>query len=81
MFFKEVSYTQQSCIYLIKNTEKLCWGITVKTHGPGMMNKDQESEMLLIKEKFTEENSLQFHQQKSASALAMEFVGRSAYMF
>ncbi len=46
-----------------------------------MMNKDQESEMRLIKEKITEENSLQFHQQKSASTLAMEFVGRSAYMF
>ncbi len=47
----------------------------------GMMNKDQESEMRLIKEIFTEEYSLQFHQQKSASTLAMEFVGRSAYMF
>ncbi len=58
-----------------------CWGITVKTHGPGMMNKDQESEMRLIKEKFTEENSLQFHQQKSASTLEMVFVGRSVYMF
>ncbi len=56
-----------------------CWGITIKTHGPGMMNSDQESEMRLIKEKFTEENSLQFHQQKSVSTLPMEFVGRSAY--
>ncbi len=46
-----------------------------------MMNKDQESEMRLIKEIFTEEYSLQFHQQKSASTLTMEFVGRSAYMF
>ncbi len=35
-----------------------------------MMNKDQESEMRFIKEKFTEENSLQFHQQKSALTLA-----------
>ncbi len=35
-----------------------------------MMNKDQESEMQLIKETFTEENSFHFHQQKSASALA-----------
>ncbi len=35
-----------------------------------MMNKDQESKMRLIKEKFTEENSLQFDQQKSASTLA-----------
>ncbi len=46
-----------------------------------MMNKDQESEIQSIKEKITEENSLPFHQQKSASTLAMEFVGRSAYMF
>ncbi len=46
-----------------------------------MMNKDQESEMQSIEEKFTEENCLQFRQQKSASTLAMEFVGRSAYMF
>ncbi len=49
---------------------------TVKTQGPGMMNKDQESEMQSI-----EENSLQFHQQNSALTLSMEFVGRSAYMF
>ncbi len=53
---------------------------TVKTQGPGMMNKDQESEMQSTEEKFTEENSLQFHQQKSASPLSMEFVCRSAYM-
>ncbi len=48
-----------------------------------MMNKDQESEMRLIKEKNTEENSLQFNQlqQRSASTLAVEFIGRSAYMF
>ncbi len=46
-----------------------------------MLNEDQESEMRSIKEKFTEENSLQFLQQKSASTLSMEFVGRSAYMF
>ncbi len=39
-------------------------------HGPGMMNRDQESEMRLIKEKCIEENSLEFHQQKSASTLA-----------
>ncbi len=43
------------------------------------MNKDQESEMRLIKEKFTEEHSLPFRQQKTASTLTMEFVGRSAY--
>ncbi len=36
--------------------------------------------MQSIEEKFTEENSLQFHQQKSASTLSMEFVGRSVYM-
>lgn len=42
-----------------------------------MMNEDQESEMHSIKEKFTEEHGLQFHQQKSV--LSMEFVGRSAY--
>lgn len=42
-------------------------------------NEDQESEMRSIKEKFTEEHGLQFHQQKSASVLSMEFVGRSAY--
>ncbi len=46
-----------------------------------MMNKDKVAEMRLIKEKITEENILQFHQQKLASTLTMEFVGRSAYMF
>ncbi len=46
-----------------------------------MMNKDQESEIQSTEEKFTEEHSLQFHQQKSASTLTMEFVGLSAYMF
>ncbi len=46
-----------------------------------MMNKDQESRDVIQLKKFTEEHSLQFHQQKTASTLAMEFVGRSAYMF
>ncbi len=34
-----------------------------------MRNEDKESEMQSIEEKFTEENSLQFHQQMSASIL------------
>ncbi len=53
--------------------------------------KTQESEMQSNEEKFTEEFFLQFqvifynfflqfHQQKSASTLSMEFVGRSAYI-
>ncbi len=33
-----------------------CRGITVKTHWPGVLNEDQESEMQSIR-KFTEENS------------------------
>ncbi len=44
----------------------------------GVLNEDKESEMQSIG-KFTEENSLQFHQQKTASILVMEFVSRSAY--
>ncbi len=55
-----------------------CRGITVKTHGPGVLNEDQESEMQSIR-KCTEENSLQVHHQKTVSILAMEFVGHSAY--
>lgn len=35
--------------------------------------------MQSTEEKYTEENTLQFHQQKPASVVAMEFVGRSAY--
>ncbi len=34
-----------------------------------MRNEDKESEMQSIEEKFTEENSLQFHQKMSASIL------------
>ncbi len=28
-----------------KDQSYCCWGNSVKTQGPGMMNKDQESEM------------------------------------
>ncbi len=54
------------------------YNYSINAQGPDMMNKDQESEMRSIKETFTEENSLQLHQQKSASTLSMEFVGHSA---
>lgn len=65
-------------MYVCMYVQYVCVGeFTVKTQGPDMMNEDQESEMHSIKEKFTEEHGLQFHQQKSV--LSMEFVGRSAY--
>ncbi len=44
-----------------------------------MMNKDQESDCDL--KKFTEENSLHFHPQKSASTLTMEFIGQPALQY
>jgi len=43
-----------------------------------MKNEDPESELNKIKKSFTE-HSLLFHQQKSASRLSHEFVGRLAY--
>ncbi len=54
------------------------YNYSINDQGSDMMNKGQESEMRSIKETFTKENSLQLHQQKSASTLSMEFVGHSA---
>ncbi len=45
------------------------------------MNEDQESEMQSIEEKFTEENSLQFHPVEVSFNTLDEFVARSAYVF
>lgn len=71
---------RQGC-YLVKDSYPMRFvgEFTVKTLGPGVLNEDQKSRDSIK----NEENLLKIvcSEQKSASKLAIEFGGCSAYMF